>query len=88
MIECMAASLPVAATDNSGIRESLASANLAYLSPDKDHARMARNIITLAGDKILSEGIGSENKAKTLGEFDAGITGSKTAEVLNKLLMR
>jgi glycosyltransferase involved in cell wall biosynthesis len=64
VLECMAARLPVAATDLSGVRDCLAGEQIAYLSEIGDPYALAENILCLIMDPAARTRLGRANRVR------------------------
>jgi glycosyltransferase involved in cell wall biosynthesis len=69
VLECMAAALPVAATDIEGVREVLGSSNL--LAPVGDAAALSGTILKLAADQAMCSVLGAQNRIRAVEMYDA-----------------
>lgn len=70
VLECMAAGLPVAATDIEGVREVLGSSEL--LAPVGDAAALSGTILRLSADPSRCSMLGVENRKRIAEKYDAG----------------
>ena len=69
VIEAMAASLPVAATDVGDVRTMLSEANLGFVTT-LDDAALAEALLALARHPAMRDRLGEANRAKAAVEFD------------------
>jgi len=69
VLEAMAAGLPVAGTDNAGIRDVVGPAGAPYLAPPGDAEALAERIVCLARDCGLRTRLGEANRRRAAGEF-------------------
>jgi glycosyltransferase involved in cell wall biosynthesis len=70
VLECMAASLAVAGTDYSGIREAVGEQGYQFLAPPGDAQSLAERIIALALDREVRREAGAANRQRIESEFD------------------
>lgn len=64
VLECMAAGLPIAATDIPGIREAVGADGYPFLAPPGDAETLASRIVRLALDKDQQERLGAINRQR------------------------
>ena len=69
VLECMAAGLPVAATDIEGVREVLGSSEL--LAPVGDPAALSDTILKLSADPSMCSMVGAQNRKRIVEKYDA-----------------
>ncbi len=69
VLECMAAGLPVAATDIPGVREAVGPRGYEYLAPVGDAAKMADLILKFMNDPGLRRKEGEANRERIRAEF-------------------
>ena len=69
VLECMAAGLPVAATDIEGVREVLGRSDL--LTPVGDVDALSDTILKLAADPSMCATVGAQNRRRIIEKFDA-----------------
>ena len=82
VLECMAAGLPIAATDIPGIRESVSSENYPYLSQPGDASQLAEHILQLWQDADTREKLGQTNHQFVEKEFGLERMRQETAKLL------
>jgi L-malate glycosyltransferase len=70
ILEAMAAGLPVVGTDVGDLREMIAPANRAHLSPPGDEEGFRRNLAALLCDAALRRELGGENRRRCAALFD------------------
>ena len=70
VLECMAAGLPVAATDTAGIRDVVGAGSAGYLAAPDDAESLAMKIVTLATDPDLRARLGAQNRQRVETEFN------------------
>jgi glycosyltransferase involved in cell wall biosynthesis len=82
LLECMAAGLPIAATDNEGVREAVGPANERFLVSPGDAEAMAELILELArrGDERMRAG--RENRERVASQFSYAGMGEATARFM------
>jgi len=71
VLECMAAGLPVAATNIEAVREVLGPAGFELLAPVADTAGLSSIILRLASDSALCAQLGEINKTRIAERYDA-----------------
>jgi len=69
VLECMAAGLPVAATDIPGIREAVGSEGYPYLAPPGDAETLADKILLFMRSPELRDQVGTANRRRIAQEF-------------------
>jgi len=69
VLECMAAGLPIAATDIPGIREAVGEDGLSYLAPPGDAEALTERICTLLGNYVLRSHLGELNRQRIAEHF-------------------
>jgi glycosyltransferase involved in cell wall biosynthesis len=69
VLECMAAGLPVVATDIPGIREALGVDNHRFLAAPGDPLSMSRALLQLLHDHALRQAVGLKNLKRVRSEF-------------------
>jgi glycosyltransferase involved in cell wall biosynthesis len=84
--ECMAAGLPVAATDIPGIREAVGPDGYAFLSPEGNAKALAENLVQLLGDPTLRHRVGGLAQAFVRHRFDPAARCRDVEELFVKLL--
>lgn len=84
VLECMAAGLPVAATDIPGIREVVGPEGEAFLSPSGDAARFAQNILALLNDPAQSARLGQHFRQRIQEQFSPGKMYREMAELMER----
>ena len=82
LVEAMAASLPVVATDHNGFSETVSHEETGLLSPEGDVRAMAANIAVLAGDDALRVAYGRNGRARAEAAFDAEVAAERLRELL------
>lgn len=71
LLECMAAGLPVVATDIPGTRFAIGEENENWLVPENDFRKLAQKILAFAADPNLRSTVGKENQDRVLTLFSA-----------------
>ncbi|MBN1558248.1 MAG: glycosyltransferase [Lentisphaerae bacterium] len=82
VLECMAAGLPVAATDLPGIRECLGAEQVPYLAPVGDVRALAENIICLLRDPAERRRLGALNRTRIERDFTVDKMVARMTDVL------
>lgn len=85
VLESMAAGLPVAATDNAGVREVLGPGAAAFLTPSGDADSLADVLIRMANDPGLCARAGQENRARIRSNYDSLRMCKETVAVLAEI---
>ncbi|MEO9601018.1 glycosyltransferase [Parasphingorhabdus sp.] len=70
VIEAMAASLPVAATDVGDIKSMVSQANHGFIKPLADESKFFESVTTLVQHQQLREDLGMQNRAKAQAEYN------------------
>jgi glycosyltransferase involved in cell wall biosynthesis len=84
VLECMAAGLPVAATDLPGIRDCLDAEQIPYLSEIGDVYAMAENILCLVTDPAERRRLGEANRARVEREFSVSMMVERMTELIDE----
>ena len=71
LLDAMACAKPVVATAVGGIPEVVVHGETGFLVPPRDHAAMARAIVTLLKDDALRQRMGEAGRTRALGRFSA-----------------
>jgi glycosyltransferase involved in cell wall biosynthesis len=82
VLECMAAGLPVVATDIPGIREALGPEGVEHLAPPGADALLAERIIRFARDRQLTIEVGRRNQNRIDREFSVERMCQRTASLI------
>lgn len=85
VLEAMASSLPVAATDVGDIRHMVAAANAPFVS-GRDAASLAASLSRLVADEPLRRSIGTANRAKADAEYDERVMAERYAALALRLI--
>jgi glycosyltransferase involved in cell wall biosynthesis len=88
VLESMAKSLPVIASDLPGIRDALGEASARWLVPSRDAEGFAARLRLLLADPALRASVGAENKAIVDRDFSAEQMGARTTAVIREALQR
>ena len=82
VLECMAAGLPIVATDIDGVREVVGDTGRPLLAPPGNADALAQMILKLAHDPDLRVTIGAQNRKRIAEEYDARRMCEDTVSVL------
>lgn len=82
LLECMAAGLPVVATDIPGVREAVGPEAYGYLAPCDDDVALASRILDLARDPRRREQLGHMNRRQIQEQFNIGRMCQETEQVI------
>ena len=82
LIEAMASSLPVVATDHNGFRETVIDGETGFLTPEGDVEAMAQRLIELAADGRLRERMGQAARMRAEAKFTAAIAADRLKTLL------
>lgn len=85
VLESMAAGLPVAATDITGIREVVGPTGAQFLTPVEDADSLADVLLKVATDRELCARAGAENRARISERYDALRMCQETVDILARL---
>lgn len=85
VLECMAAGLPVVATDIPGIREAVGDAGYSYLAQPGDAQELAEKILLFYHNRDLRDIIGTSNQARIQQEFTIAQMCRQTVEYITSL---
>lgn len=88
VLECMAAGLPVVATDLPGVREALGPGSEDILAPSGDHEALAEKIIDLIRDLDRAKALGESGRVRAEETFNPAKAARLTAEYLAEILKR
>jgi glycosyltransferase involved in cell wall biosynthesis len=86
VLECMAAGLPVVATDIPGTRDALGPGGHEFLVPMGNGCAMAEAILRLADDAALRQAAGEANRGRILAGFTPELMGSAYQELIQQQL--
>ncbi len=86
VLEAMAASLPVAATDIPGIREAVGPEGFPFLAPPADPQGLADRILALMNDAGMRSSIGASMRRRVETEFDPVRMCERTLEYIEAAL--
>ena len=86
ILESMAASKPVVATDVGGNREAIVDGETGYIVPPKDYNLLAEKIELLINDRKKREEMGIMGKKRVENEFSIKIMAEKTKKLYFDLL--
>ena len=84
LLEAMDWGLPIVGTNIPGIREAVGEQNSEWLSPPKDAAKLAENIIRLALDKELRKSVGEQNRLRIKTHFQLDKMCEEHWEIMQK----
>ena len=84
VLECMAAGLPMVATDLPGIRECLGEEQHPFLVPEGDSTAFAEKMTQLSGDPELRSQLGRVNRARIERAFSVDRMGEAMLELMTK----
>ncbi|MFN8285109.1 MAG: glycosyltransferase family 4 protein [Chitinophagales bacterium] len=84
LLEAMELSLPIIGTNIPGIREAVGEQNYAYLSPPKDHEKLAENILLFARDSALRKKVGEQNRQRILEHFQLDKMCEETWQIITE----
>jgi glycosyltransferase involved in cell wall biosynthesis len=87
VLECMAAGLPVVATNIIGVVEALG-ADYPLLVTPGDASALAESLLTLIHDKELRHRLGEQNQKRTHEEFSVKRMGQRYIDLLNHSLLK
>jgi glycosyltransferase involved in cell wall biosynthesis len=82
VLECMAAGLPVVASDLPGVREVVGEAGLFHLAPPGDAASMADRIVALALHPQKSESLSKANRERIANYFSIEHMGESMTQLI------
>lgn len=85
LIEAMACSLPVVASEVGGIKEIVINNETGMLVPPKDSEKMAKNIVYLLNDDELAKKMGIKGKQRAL-EFSSNVMVEKINKLYKEML--
>lgn len=85
VLESMAAGLPVAGTDITGIREVVGPTGVEFLAPPGDADSLAAVLLKLAADPALCARSGAQNRARIREHYDSLRMCKETANVLSEI---
>jgi glycosyltransferase involved in cell wall biosynthesis len=88
IVEAMAASLPVVATNVGGNAEAVQDGINGFIVPSEDHEAMAAAIIKLLDDPAMAKAMGMAGKERALAKFTAGAMMQQITETYATLLAR
>lgn len=86
VLEAMASSLPVVASDVGGTREAVVDGETGFLFPPGSVAALAQHVLTLAGDPALAQRMGQHGLARVKQSFTLQRMADETAAVYQQLL--
>jgi glycosyltransferase involved in cell wall biosynthesis len=86
ILEYMAASRPVVATDVGGAAEAIVEGETGYLVPPGDHGAMAARVVELLADRALAKRMGEEGRRRVLLEFSCDAQLARTERLYDRLL--
>ena len=86
VLEAMASSLPVVASDVGGTREAILDGETGWLFAPGDEATLARHILTLAEDPLLAQRMGQRGLARVREHFTVQRMAWETAALYEQLL--
>lgn len=86
ILECMAAGLPVVATDVGGVREAIVEGETGYIVPSGDHEKMAERIIQVLTNDETARLMGSRGKSLAAEKFSKDRHLQNTLELYDELL--
>jgi glycosyltransferase involved in cell wall biosynthesis len=86
VLEAMASSLPVVASDVGGTREAIVDGETGVLFPPGDAAALAQGILSLAGDPLLAQQMGQRGLARVREHFTFQRMARETAALYEQLL--
>jgi glycosyltransferase involved in cell wall biosynthesis len=88
VLECMAAALPVVATDIPGVREAVGPDGIPFLTPFGDAEAMASKILELARNPGLRSKLGKLNRQRIETQFSPRMLGERTCALISSVLER
>ncbi|HJQ32174.1 MAG TPA: glycosyltransferase [Pyrinomonadaceae bacterium] len=88
VLECMAAGLPVAATDLPGVREAVGPEGQRFLAPHGDAEALASRIVELAENPAARAALGRANRQRVETEFTYDRLGQQTSALILRALGR
>ena len=88
VLECMAAGLPVVATDIPGVREALGNEAVEHLAPTGDAEALAERVLALIGSPVLRETVGAANRLRVERAFTLERMCTEMTEVMVSLLTK
>jgi glycosyltransferase involved in cell wall biosynthesis len=86
VLEAMASSLPVVASDVGGTREAIVDGETGLLFPPGDAAALAYGILSLAGDPLWAQQMGQRGRARVREHFTFQRMARETAALYEQLL--
>ncbi len=86
ILECMAAGLPVVATDVGGVREAIVEGETGYIVPSGDDEQMAERIIQVLANDETAQVMGSRGKSLAAEKFSKDRHLRNTLELYDELL--
>jgi glycosyltransferase involved in cell wall biosynthesis len=86
VLEAMASSLPVVASDVGGTREAIVDGETGLLFPPGDATALAQGILSLAGDPLLALQMGQRGLARVREHFTFQRMARETAALYEQLL--
>jgi len=88
VLEAMASSLPVVASDVGGTREALVDGETGFLFAPGDVAALAQHVLALAHNRALAQQMGAQGRARVLRYFSVARMVDETAAVYDQLPRR
>ncbi|MEM9341982.1 MAG: glycosyltransferase [Pseudomonadota bacterium] len=82
LLEAMASGMAVVATDHNGFSETVVHGVTGLLSPEKDVAAMAGNIIELTQDHTRTRTMGAAGRSRVIERFDAATLSAQLRQVI------
>jgi glycosyltransferase involved in cell wall biosynthesis len=86
VLEAMASSLPVVASDVGGTREAIVDGETGLLFPPGDAMALAQGVLSLAGDRLLAQQMGQRGLARVKEHFTFQRMACETATLYEQLL--
>jgi glycosyltransferase involved in cell wall biosynthesis len=86
VLECMAAGLPVVATDIPGVREAVGPDGISFLAPFGDADSMAAKVLELAQNPSLRTRLGRLNRNRIETQFSPRMLGERTWALISRIL--
>jgi glycosyltransferase involved in cell wall biosynthesis len=87
VLACMAAGLPLVATDYAGIREAVGTSGLEFLTPADNPEELAERIVKLATDPARREALGARNRQRIESAFNPRQMCQEIASVISEALL-
>ena len=82
VLECMAAGLPVAATDSPGVRDAVGSTGYPFLALPGNEEELAGRVLSLAQDPAMRAELGAANRQRIEAEFSQSRMCEQTVAVI------